>query len=337
MKICKKLLAFLIAASMLLVCTGALAAYEPHDPEVPEGYDGYVTFAVSAITMGWAYIIDPVLVPVHEGENFAAVTIRALEMLNWGCSYYGSAEGGFYLDGIACYETEPMVPDYLMEQILAYPDWSDDLFGEHYGEWTGAYTDDEMLTAGEYCTLSGWMFSENNVDPGVGADGLTVTPGCCYTWFFTVYGWGMDYGVSDGWGMFPAFDNPMAGVDRTEASIALAQLCADEEMEDVVLDIAPEEFIDLLVAFYDPESTQELIDETLAALLEALDSGGEYEIGDVNMDGKMDANDALYVMRASMSLVELSEEEAALADFNGDGVVNMNDALLIMRTVMNVA
>ena len=336
MKNCKKLIALLIAASMLLVCTGALAAYEPHDPEVPEGYDGYVTFAVSALTLGWSYIIDPVLVPVNEGETFDVVTLRAFDMLGWNYDA-SSSEYGFVLNGVGCYETEPYVPDYLMEQILAYPGWSDDLFGEHYGEWTGAYTDDEILSTYEYCTLSGWMYSENNVDPGVGADGLTVTPGNCYTWFFTIYGWGMDYGVSNGWGMFPEFDNPMEGVDRTEASVALAQLSADEEILEVALDIAGDELVDFLIAFYDPESTQELIDETLAALLEALDLGGEYELGDVNMDGKMDANDALYVMRAAMSLVELSEEEAALADFNGDGNVDMNDALLIMRTVMGLA
>ncbi|MCR5808692.1 MAG: dockerin type I repeat-containing protein [Clostridiales bacterium] len=331
MKLCKRIVAALVIAAMLALCVPAFAA-GPEYPEVPEGYDGYITFSVSAITMGWTYIIDPMLVPVHEGETFAAVTARVFDELGWAYTYSGTVEEGFYLTGVGCYETEPMVPEYLMNEILAYPAWAEEEFEYSFGEWTGTFTDDEILSASEYCTLSGWMFLEDDESASVGADALVVTPGKAYTWIFTIYGWGMDYGVSDGWGMFPAFDNPMEGVSRTEAHIALAQICADEELMETALDVAGDELIDFLTALYDPESSQELIDSTLAALLAAL-YPAETIPGDVNGDGKVSSADVLLIMRYSMGLEELEASALENADLNGDGVVDFADALLVARSI----
>ncbi len=337
MKLCKRIAAFIVAAAMLTMCFGAFAAYEPAYPEVPEGYDGYITFAVSTITMGWTYILDPVLVPVNEGESLAAVTDRVFNEYGLEYTAYGTVEEGFYLTGVSCWDTEPMVPEYLMNEILNYPAWADEQFGYNFGGWNGEFVDDDMLSAGEYCDLSGWMYSDNNVDPGEGADVHTVTIGNVYTWFFTIYGFGMDYGVSDGWGSFPTFDNPMEGVDRSEASTVIAQLSEDDAITDEMIENAYEQLVDFVMAFYDPETSQEELDAALEALLEALDIGGEpveYAPGDVNMDGSVDSADVLLVMRSALELVELGDEEAALADFNGDGEINMTDALLILRSVM---
>ena len=178
---------------------------------------------------------------------------------------------------------------------------------------------------------------ENNVVPDVGADGVTVTIGNVYTWFFTIYGWGMDYGVSDGWGSFPAFDNPMEGVDRTAASETLALICADEELIDAAIENAAEE----LFAFYEyfcwPESTQQEIDDSLAALLEAMDSEPAEPVeGDVNGDGEVDISDALAVLRHAMQLEELDDAGIASADVNGDGAVDLSDALIILRMAMGL-
>ena len=337
MKLCKRIVAAIVMMAMLAVCIPALAFTMPEYPEVPEGYDGYVTFAVSALTLGWTYIIDPVLVPVHEGETFDVVTVRAFEMLDW--AYDASqTEYGFSLNGIGCYETEPNVPEYLMNEILAYPAWAEENFGYAFGEWTGEYDDDEILSAYEYCTLSGWMYSENNVVPDVGADGCVVTVGNVYTWFFTIYGWGMDYGVSDGWGSFPLFDNPMEGVDRTEASEAMALLCADEELIENVVENAAEELFAFYDYFYWPESSQEEIDGFLEALFAAIGMGDpEIVMGDVNMDGEVGVDDALIVLRCALGVQELDEEALAYADMNGDGVVNAVDALVVLRLALGIA
>ena len=335
MKLCKRIAAAVLMAAMLALCVPAFAAVEPEYPEAPEGYDGYVTFAVSAITMGWTYLIDPMLVPVHEGETFDVVTIRAFEMLDWAYSAE-STQYGFNLTGIGCYETEPNVPEYLMNEILAYPEWCEASFGYSLGGWTGEYVDDEILSAYEYCDLSGWMFTENNVTPDVGADGVTVTVGSVYTWFFTIYGYGMDYGVSDGWGMFPLFDNPMEGVDRTRASEVIALIDADEALIEAAIEYAPEELLDFLDAFYWPETSQELLDSTLDALLEAMDQEPEAVPGDVNFDGEVSADDALLILRFALGLVELDENALAVADVNLDGSVNCVDALLTLRIAMGL-
>lgn len=336
MKICKRIAAAVVITVMLAACIPGFAAVEPAYPDVPEGYDGYVTFAVSALTMGWTYLIDPVLVPIHEGETFDVVTIRAFEMLNWSYSAE-TTEYGFNLTGIGCYETEPMVPDYLMNEILAYPAWADAQFGYNFGGWTGNYVDDEILTAYEYCDLSGWMYSVDNIDPGVGADACVVEAGSVYTWFFTIYGWGMDYGVSNGWGSFPEFDNPMEGVDRTAASETMALISADEELVGIAVDYAFNELFDFFDAFYSPEASQELIDSTLEALLEAMDVEPSAQMGDVNGDGEVTAEDALLILRYSLELIEFNDDAVLLADVNGDGEVDLADALITLRMAMGIA
>lgn len=334
MKFCKKTIAVIIAAAMLALCVPVFGVTEPEYPEVPEGYDGYITFGVSAIMMGWCYLLDPVLVPVHEGETLAAVTARAFDEYGIEYTANGTVEEGFYLTGVACYEKDPMVPDYLMEQILAYPEWADEQFGYNFGGWTGNFVDDNMLSAYEYCDQAGWMFMEDDVAPMDGADVVQVKLGSVYTWFFSVYGWGMDYGVSDGWGSFPLFDNPMEGVDRTEVSRVIALVSADDELLELAFETAEEELTALLELFYSPESSQEELDAALAAFLEALGLGGEYEPGDVNMDGKLDSADALLIMRCAMGVGSLSGAALELADYDGSGVVDMVDALLVLRAAM---
>ena len=306
MKSCKRFLAALIAAAMLLLCVPALAE-APQVPEVPEGYDGYVVFGVSALTMGWGYIMYPELVPVHEGETLAAVTAR-------GCEY-----------------TEPNVPEYLMNEILAYPDWADEQFGYNFGEWTGEFDDDRSLSAGEYCTMSGWMFVEDNIALSTGADATIVNIGSVYQWFFSIYGWGMDYGVSDGWGSFPLFDNPMEGVSRVEADRLLAELNADEESMDR-LGRDSELFNNFLDALFDVNATQAEIDDAAQAIRDFLNP--VFEMGDVNLDLVVNSEDALLVMRYGMGLVEDSDIALMYADYNGDGEIDLSDALLILRAVM---
>lgn len=330
MKSCKRFLAALIAAAMLLLCVPALAE-APQVPEVPEGYDGYVVFGVSALTMGWGYIMYPELVPVHEGETLAAVTARVFEETGRACSYYGTVEEGFYLTGVGCEDTEPNVPEYLMNEILAYPDWADEQFGYNFGEWTGEFDDDRSLSAGEYCTMSGWMFVEDNIALSTGADATVVNIGSVYQWFFSIYGWGMDYGVSDGWGSFPLFDNPMEGVSRVEADRLLAELNADEESMDR-LGRDSELFNNFLDALFDVNATQAEIDDAAQAIRDFLNP--VFEMGDVNLDLVVNSEDALLVMRYGMGLVEDSDIALMYADYNGDGEIDLSDALLILRAVM---
>lgn len=59
-------------------------------------------------------------------------------------------------------------------------------------------------------------------------------------------------------------------------------------------------------------------------------------IGDVDGNGKLTYQDALKVLRASIQLETLTEEQMALADFDGNGIINYNDALRILRASIGI-
>ncbi|MDR2712330.1 MAG: dockerin type I domain-containing protein, partial [Clostridiales bacterium] len=56
-----------------------------------------------------------------------------------------------------------------------------------------------------------------------------------------------------------------------------------------------------------------------------------YQIGDVNMDGVITADDAIMVLQYCAGMIQLSDLQLYLADVNGDGVVDSTDAALILR------
>lgn len=60
-------------------------------------------------------------------------------------------------------------------------------------------------------------------------------------------------------------------------------------------------------------------------------SASDFENGDVNRDGSVNAFDALLALRYSVSLVDLDKEQFYLADFDQDGVITANDSLMILR------
>jgi len=56
----------------------------------------------------------------------------------------------------------------------------------------------------------------------------------------------------------------------------------------------------------------------------------------VDGDGKISYNDALIVLRLSIGLAELSEEEAAFGDVDGAEGLSYNDALKILRASIGI-
>ncbi len=60
------------------------------------------------------------------------------------------------------------------------------------------------------------------------------------------------------------------------------------------------------------------------------------DLGDINGDGSIGVDDALLVLRHTMGIITLSEDQLALADLNADGDVNTIDAVLVQRIAMNL-
>lgn len=61
----------------------------------------------------------------------------------------------------------------------------------------------------------------------------------------------------------------------------------------------------------------------------------EYLIGDVNLDGIVDAADSVLVLRATIGLESLTEIQKLVADVNDDGSVDSADAVDIFRYSIN--
>ena len=290
-------------------------------------YDCTVYVDFEAFTMGWGYLAEPFAVPANTGENLAKVTLRALDMAGLDCVYGGSAESGFYLRGVECPYTVPNVPMYLMDQLEAYPEWAEEEMGGGFGEWTGAYTDDGILCEMEYSGFAGWMFAENDVSGYTGADGVIVTDGNMYRWMFTVYGWGMDCGLNDGWGMFPEFNNPAEGVLRSEVSVGYAQLAANEEYAAMMAEggSAHEAYLAYVNAVTNIESNQNEIDAAYAALVAALTGGQSALLGDADCNGSVNFGDVSAVYMYVLGLLGFTAQGETNADMNFDGSVNFGD------------
>ena len=55
------------------------------------------------------------------------------------------------------------------------------------------------------------------------------------------------------------------------------------------------------------------------------------KLGDVNQDEKVDAKDALEVLKYAVGKAVLSQDQQQAAEVNGDGVIDAKDALEILK------
>ncbi len=70
-------------------------------------------------------------------------------------------------------------------------------------------------------------------------------------------------------------------------------------------------------------------------VLVQLPAGSAAPSGDVNADGKVNAADALDVLRAAVGKLTMTEAQKAAADVTGDGKINAADALVILRIAVH--
>ncbi len=108
---------------------------------------------------------------------------------------------------------------------------------------------------------------------------------------------------------------PVDMLDRTHKD-AVNEIVADFEAlsEEHIAELTEEEIIWITEA------------ALIMAMFEFMDS-----LGDINEDGKPDANDALIALRAAVGKAYLDEETTLRADVNGDGKVDAKDALEILQ------
>ena len=59
-------------------------------------------------------------------------------------------------------------------------------------------------------------------------------------------------------------------------------------------------------------------------------------IGDTNLDGTVDVNDATLIQRYSAKIITFTDAQLALADLDGNGTVDINDATKIQRIAARI-
>lgn len=65
-------------------------------------------------------------------------------------------------------------------------------------------------------------------------------------------------------------------------------------------------------------------------------SKDEFEIGDVNADGKLNIKDATAIQKYTAKIIEFDEAQLVRGDYNGDGKVNVKDATMIQKKIANI-
>lgn len=54
------------------------------------------------------------------------------------------------------------------------------------------------------------------------------------------------------------------------------------------------------------------------------------------MDGKVDLQDALVVLRAALGIENLSDEATTYADVDGDGKITLTDCSLVLKAALGI-
>lgn len=70
--------------------------------------------------------------------------------------------------------------------------------------------------------------------------------------------------------------------------------------------------------------------------IEFVSTEPKYELGDVNLDGKVDIKDSTEILKYNVDLTEFTDEQVLLADFDQNGKVNVSDASEIQRMVADL-
>lgn len=186
-----------------------LTYYVDYRPAAEGEVIGAAVWSIEVFTIGCGYLIEPVELPIYEGETAADQLLRLLS-LNGLVGYYGGAPTageGFYLAYIAdgnasaakyngytrsaapasprTLGLDPAIPPLLiphLEQTMTFFDIDD-----YEKNWAG-YLGEFVFSNG-----SGWMYAVNNVFPNVGFADCFLADGDVVRVQFTL-GYGADIG-----------------------------------------------------------------------------------------------------------------------------------------------
>lgn len=168
---------------------------------------GRAVWSVEAFTVGGGYIVEPVSVPIYEGETAADGLLRLLKNSGYTAYYGGSSSSSFYLAYIADggktakkfngyargespsspkkLDLKVNIPEILVPHLKKTMTFFEP--NDYVENWEG-YLGEFALTNG-----SGWMYSVNNIYPNVGFADTYLSDGDVVRVRFTL-GYGADIG-----------------------------------------------------------------------------------------------------------------------------------------------
>lgn len=242
---------------------------------------GYATFTLETLTLGTGFLVEPIQVPIYEGENSAQLLDRVLTEQGFAYDHTGKLESGFYLSMIAngghpefkkagC-QTEGARLDKIPEDPSeSIPAALREVL-ENEGYWpvdTSYYVEDGKVYAlgeFEFTYMSGWMYAVNGVFPNVGFSDTYPTDGDVIRAQFTLYGYGADIGGGYAMGGETTDFYPIAQKDRLLT--LLASVNSSQE-KDILLadDSVKNAFDQAMFVAAQLDAFQEAVDSSAAAL-----------------------------------------------------------------------
>lgn len=222
---------------------------------------GYVAFDIELFTISKDYLIEPVLVPVYEGENSVRVLQRLIQKNGFDMVYTGSLDTGFYLSKIQNLPSG-FLKDAALEPTVATVDEVRNAFDPT------AFIDGEL---GEFnfSRMSGWMYCLNNVFPNVGFADTYLSDGDVVRVQFTV-GYGSEIGGSGAMGGGDIDDYYLVA-DKDRLTYLLASINSAANREALLNDPKISQMVNQAnQVMRDIGAEQNVVDETSEMLEETL-------------------------------------------------------------------
>ena len=159
---------------------------------------GKITVSVERFSLGQGYLIEPTEISFTQGENFAQVFDRLMKQKGFTYRYNGRLTDGFYLESIDNADTGVLNIPRCIQNMPSVPNWDGTKVAPPTNENHTGNLEFPALGEFAYSKQSGWYYFVNNIAPGVGFSGTTVSNGDVIRVQFTVYGLGADLGAGYG-------------------------------------------------------------------------------------------------------------------------------------------
>lgn len=171
----KKITAILTAASLAASMVTGVYAEETKE----------VTISVEKLTLGKGFIAEPTLITLTDGESVSEAIARVLQNLDIQYDGYLTDEIVSYYTAVGDTDTDVDIPQQIQSAIT-----------NAGGSINYTRNREGYLSENDYYQ-GAWMYLVNNQSPNFGVNEYVPQNGDVIQLYYTVYGWGADYGF--GW------------------------------------------------------------------------------------------------------------------------------------------